>query len=64
MTKNILQPYTAIRPILITIQRTKTEKIFIGEIEESTLRDLSNNFIELKDTNNIEIGELVKFYRF
>jgi hypothetical protein len=65
MPKDILKPYASIRPILLTVQKNKLDKLFVGEIEEGDHNEkLVRNFFGHSGTDSIGLGELVNWDDF
>ena len=56
--ENILDPITTFRPILLVFSTKPSQSIFIGSIGEDN-HTLVQNFVQQKDSENLESGRLV-----
>ena len=59
--EKILQPETSVTPIIVTITRTNTTKIFIAELlNESQSEQVVDNYFALEDGKDLKTGKFIE----
>lgn len=57
--EKIYYPPTIFRPVILSFSRSKTDKLFIAEIENENINEMANNYVLHSNFDNLSLGTLV-----
>ena len=62
--EKVFQPHTSFRPILLSFSNKQTSDLFISELNEENTKEISSNYKNWSNSNNIETGILINKSEF